>query len=139
MAWSWSNSPPGSRKPNSAPRPPLPSCRSGASAATTHVRRPPTPLPFHALALLAPYLAALWLYLDRVPGTPGGLALASWLLLPLAELGAYVLLGSALLRGDRGRWRLPAFAALALLVTLAWLGQLAALVIGNAYISVLAL
>ncbi|WP_140909323.1 LTA synthase family protein [Cognatiluteimonas lumbrici] len=104
------------------------------------MRRPPTPLLFHAIALLAAYLAALWLYLDRVPGTPGGLALASWLLLPLAELAAYVLLGSALLRGARGsRWRLPAFAALALLVTLAWLAQLAALVIGNAYISVLAL
>src|SRR5690606_9299004 len=88
----------------------------------------------------AAYLAALWLYLDRVPDPPGGLALASWLLLPRAELGAYVLLGSALLRGARGsRWRVPAFAVLALLVTLAWLAQLAALVIGNAYISVLAL
>lgn len=84
------------------------------------MRRPPTPLLFHAIALLAAYLVALWLYVDRVPATPGGLALASWLLLPLAELAAYVLLGSELLRGARGgRWQLPAFAALALLVTLA--------------------
>ena len=104
------------------------------------MRRPPTPLLIHAVALLAAYLAALWLYMDRVPGTSGGSALASWLLVPLAELAVYVLLGTALLRGARGnRWRVIAFAALALLVTLAWLAQLAALVIGNAYISVLAL